>query len=56
MTFNFDKIFYMLSKPTPKDYPCRECNELKCGIDNPYYHSAKCNKCKVYKDWRDNNV
>lgn len=55
MTFNFDKAFHKPIKPTPNNCPCQECDELNYGIDNPYYHSAKCNECKVYKDWRDDN-
>ena len=55
MTFDFDKAFHKTIKPVPRDCPCRECNEPKYGIDNPYYKSEKCEECKVYKDWRDKN-
>ena len=55
LTFNFDKVFHKPIKPIPKDCPCRKCGEPKYYIDNPYYQSTKCEKCKIYKDWRDNN-
>ena len=55
MTFNFDKAFHKPNKPIPQDCPCRECDEPKYGVDNPYYRSTKCEECKMYKDWRDNN-
>lgn len=55
MTFNFDKSFHKPRESIPKDCPCRECEEPKYGIDNPYYCSTKCNECKAYKDWRDND-
>ena len=55
MTFDFDKIFHKLSNPIPKDCPCRKCDEPKYSVDNPYYRSTKCEECKVYKDWRDDN-
>lgn len=56
MTFDFDKVFHKPRESISKDCPCRECEELKYGIDNPYYCSTKCNECKAYKDWRDSNV
>lgn len=55
MTFDFDKAFQNPSKPIPQDCPCRECDEPKYGIDNPYYHSVKCGECKAYLDWRAKN-
>ena len=55
MTFNFDKAFHKPIKPVPRDCPCRQCDEPKYSVDNPYYRSTKCEECKVYKDWRADN-
>lgn len=55
MTFDFDKAFHKPNSPVSKDCPCRQCDESKYYVDNPYYQSTKCEECKVYKDWRDNN-
>lgn len=55
MTFDFDKAFHKPSNSILKDCPCRKCDESKYSVDNPYYQSTKCEECKVYKDWRNNN-
>lgn len=55
MTFDFDKAFHKSNSPVSKDCPCRQCDEPKYYVDNPYYQSTKCEECKVYKDWRDSS-
>ena len=55
MTFNFDKAFHKPSKSVPRDCPCRQCDESKYYIDNPYDQSTKCEECKIYIDWRNSS-
>lgn len=50
--FSFDKAFHKNTNPSPKDCPCRECDESRCILDNPYYISVKCDQCEKYLQWR----
>lgn len=49
--FSFDNAFHKNINPVPKDCPCRECDESKRMLNNPYYISTKCDQCEEYYQW-----
>lgn len=55
MTLDFDIAFHKQMTPIPEDCPCKKCDEPQYYMNNPYYRSTKCEECKVYKDWRNEN-
>lgn len=52
MFCNFDDVFKKELRKFAIPSPCEKCDESRYMVNNPYYHSSKCDNCTDYKQWQ----